>query len=444
MKPKKFLPVFCLLLCICLAAVFIPKQKATTSTPEESAVPSSEEPTVPITEETTIPSSEEPTVPIPEETTFPRMDIEGNISGMTQKKDVRRITVSYDDGRNSFWVFADLKVQGTSSLMYDKKNYTIKLYRDPEHEEKMAVDMGWGAQSEYCLKANWIDKTHARNIVTARLAAEVQAKYGLLQEAPHNGTVDGFPVEIYSNGDFLGIYTFNIPKAEWLFGMDAENPDHIVLCGEDWLPAVLFEELPTPEAWSVEVGPEDGSALEKAAPLFDFVMNSSDQEFREQFARHMDLDSALNYYILTDLACLRDNTGKNMLLVTYDGTYWYPSLYDLDTSWGTNWKGTDTYEYTDDPFAHHQSRLLSRLEDVFSRELSDRYWELRQTILTKEHIMECFTEFTAQIPEEVRAREIEKWGPEIPGYEITQIGEFLDVRLPLLDEKYEAMGTSET
>ena len=67
------------------------------------------------------------------------------------------------------------------------------------------------------MKANWIDRTHARNVVSAKLAGRMQEKYGLLMESPNHGAVDGFPVEIYNNGKFYGLYTFNIPKDTWQF-----------------------------------------------------------------------------------------------------------------------------------------------------------------------------------------------------------------------------------
>ena len=90
---------------------------------------------------------------------------------MNDKKDVRSITATFKQGRQKLSYYATIKIQGTSSLAYAKKNYTIKFFDDPDHEVKSAVDVGWGSENEYCLKANWIDKTHCRNVVTAKLAA---------------------------------------------------------------------------------------------------------------------------------------------------------------------------------------------------------------------------------------------------------------------------------
>ena len=66
---------------------------------------------------------------------------------------------------------AKIKIQGSSSTQWRKKNYTITFYEDDTYDNKLGIDVGWGTQSKYCLKANWIDKTHSRNIISARIAS---------------------------------------------------------------------------------------------------------------------------------------------------------------------------------------------------------------------------------------------------------------------------------
>ena len=227
-------------------------------------------------------------------TDIPKLCFEGNIEGMYEKSDVRNIAFTYDDGNAVTKGYATLKVQGTSSLGYDKKNYTITLYSDESHEQKLKIDLGWGTQNKYCLKANWIDRTHARNVVTAKLVSQMQQKYDLLTQAPRNGAVDGFPIEIYNNGKFHGLYTFNIPKDDWQFGMDGDNPDHIVVCGEYWDDVGMFYAMPNFEIWSVEVGEESDETLEKLNRLFEFVINSDAEEFRANVSDYLNLDALLN------------------------------------------------------------------------------------------------------------------------------------------------------
>ena len=108
----------------------------------------------------------------------------------------------------------------------------INSRKDSSFEEKLKIDFGWGKQNKYCLKANWIDKTHSRNVVTAKIAGKVQKKYNLFNDSPNNGAIDGFPIEVYLNDEFLGLYTMNIPKDAWMFNMDEDNEKHTVVVGD--------------------------------------------------------------------------------------------------------------------------------------------------------------------------------------------------------------------
>ena len=263
----------------------------------------------------------------------------------------------------------------------------------------------------------------------------------MFTQAPHNGTVDGFPVEIYINDDFHGLYTMNIPKDEWMFGMDKDNPNHIVICGENWNDPVLFKSVPTDlKDWTVEAGPEDDATLQKVQRIVEFVKDSSDEDFKKNFSEYFDLDSALNYYIMMGYFWASDNTGKNMLLATYDGKVWYPTMYDLDSTWGTNWRGDGLNNYSGTGVINGSNSVLwQKFEKNFKEEIAARYFELRNTVLIPNNVMAEFTSFHDSIPQEVLDREKAKWNTEehpIPGYDLSQIQDYLDTVIPRLDKRY--------
>lgn len=365
---------------------------------------------------------------------IPRIYLEGDIEGMQEKTDVREVCVKYQDGDRVVSAYAKLKVQGDFSLMFEKKNYSIKLYQNKNFARRKKVDFGWGNESQYCLKANSTDKTQARNIVSARLAAEIQEKYNVLEMAPNHGLTDGYPVEVYNNDKFLGVYTLNIPKDDWLFGMDGDNKNHLVFYAHNWTLTGLFEELPDYDSWRIEVGEETDANMEKLSHLFEFVINSTDEEFCEHFSQYLDLDATMTYFILANLGMMLDNCGKNMLLASYDGKLWYPCLYDMDISWGLlpviPIKLNDYY--TEFPVLLNTNRLLRRVQENFPEELAQRYFELRESILTQEHIMQMFYDFSALIPEQSVEREREKWGDNL-GFDYDKFAECLDGRLPAMD-----------
>ncbi len=370
-------------------------------------------------------------------TNIPKVYFEGNISEMLDKKDERKISIKYESEKINFETKAKIKIQGTSSIHFEKKNYTITLYKDDSYEKKEKIDVGkgWGAQNKYCLKANWIDKTHSRNIVSARIAAKAQEKYGVLTDLPNNGLIDGYPVEIYSNNEFLGLYTWNIPKSDWMWGLDEDNPNNLALVGDDWSDQVLFnkeiEDLDDSK-WEVEIGEESQDTIDKFNRLLNFVANSSDEEFKKDFELYLNKDATFNYIVLMDVMEAIDNFGKNMAMVTYDGKVWYPSLYDLDSTWGTNTSGEllDSYDYIAENLGNN---LITRTIKCFSDEYATRWFELRKDILSKNNILQEFKNFINDIPKETYQKEVQRWGNALPGYEIDQIEEFLDYRLEYID-----------
>ena len=140
-----------------------------------------------------------------------------------------------------------------------------------------------------------------------------------------------------------------------------------------------------------------------------------------------------------DFALLNDNRAKNMLLLTYDARHWYLCLYDMDTSWGAKFDGLSLYDYRVEPLIYSISNLYVRMENLFTEELAQRYFDLKEDFLNKESVMARFEAFRARIPEESFRKEQEKWGTDIPGFDYDQIEDFLDTMIPYLDNKYSGM-----
>ena len=160
---------------------------------------------------------------------LPVLELTGNTTNMTKDN---AVTLNYKYGTRTGT--CTCKWQGSSSvrLGYPKRNYTIKFdnpfvartWKEYDPETGKEIDKSWGEQRKYCMKANWIDPSAARNIVNARLWGQVVAsRTNKVTDgratAPNKGAVDGFPIIITTNGMFEGLYTFNIPKDSWMFDM---------------------------------------------------------------------------------------------------------------------------------------------------------------------------------------------------------------------------------
>ena len=345
------------------------------------------------------------------------------------------------DGTQSFIRDIEIKPQGTSSLFAPKKNFTVKFSEGVEF-----VDT-WGAQEKYVLKADYIDPTCSSNVVSAKLAAEMNRKYGVLVDTPNFGVIDGFPVWVRINGENAGIYNLTIPKDAWMFGMDEDNPNHLVLACEGFSAACRMQsaEIDYEKDWSFEVGEltdESKAAFER---MVEFVSTADDKTFVEEFEQYLNLDACLNYICFINTAYAGDNITKNLLMATYDGKIWYPVLYDLDSLWGIDPYGTGIIA-TEEANAYWAYGLMSddnylfkRVNHLFGDQLRERYWELREDVLSKEHIMESFEAYTAQIPQEYYATNNALWyadGSRIRTLEL--MSQLMDEYLPLIDAHFAA------
>lgn len=388
----------------------------------------------------------------PGEGDLPRVFLEGEIP---VDKVEAPACLRYRSKTEAFDAYIKIKCQGSSSMNYPKKNFTIKLYDDENREAKRKKRFrDWGQEShKYVLKANYIDHSHARNIVSARLWDEIMESredYASLPEeirrSPRNGAVDGFPVKLYANGVYQGIYTWNIPKDGWMLCMDEENPGHCMLMGAN----NSYNGRPTPTScqfraeyneldWETEfpdvISQELTDSLNR---VIDFVMNSTDEEFKAGFGEYVDLQSAIDYRIFADIIAHHDGFGNNLLFFTLDGVKWRFSAYDMDSTFGLWWDGGSFVSAElvfPDGFQEPENLLFERLDAVFGEEIQKRYWALRQGPLSLHNMVVQFERFMDGIGEERYEEDLEVY-PEIPsGQEnnIRQIREYIRRRLDYCD-----------
>lgn len=330
---------------------------------------------------------------------------------LQQTKDEKVVPIRYISRTDDFSGYAEIKAQGNSSMNYPKKNQTVKLFKDAACEEKLKVDFkGWGKQNKHVYKANWIDLSHARNIVSARLWADVvksRANYmqlpELLRKSPNQGAVDGFPVKVYADGVYHGRYTLNIPKDKWTFNMDDEMDNHCVLCGENYSSGCFRAAAKIDESdWTDEIHDTAPASIKtRWNEVISFVMNSTDEDFRANLNQYFYVDSLIDYYLFALASCGLDAMGKNQIYATYDGQRWIASMYDMDSTWGLYWNGsmfvaTDYARTSYEDFANgRQGNLLyMRLEQLFCNELQERWAELKNGALSIENIINRFERFT--------------------------------------------------
>lgn len=382
----------------------------------------------------------------PKDDDVPKIYINGTIPTDKTEVDAEMI---YKSKTETFHAYIKIKCQGNSSMSYPKKNFTIKLFEDEERTVKLKKDMkGWGKTNKFVLKANWIDYSHARNIVSARIwskMVEAREDYDSLPEelrsSPNNGAVDGFPIIVYCNNLYYGRYTWNIPKDKFLTNMDDDLETHCILASENYVSGCFRALAAVDETdWTDEIHDSPPqSIITSINNAISFVMNSSDEDFVNNIENYFDLNSLIDYYLLAYAICHLDGLGKNQLLLTYDGIHWIASAYDMDSTFGLYWNGesfvSHKYRMQSDyepSVAHNTTNLLyERLEQLFKERIKERYSLLRTGVLNEINLIQMFEEFIDLIPpykceEDYRSTTANGLFKDIPSTASNHIGQIRD------------------
>lgn len=356
----------------------------------------------------------------PQENDIPIVTITGVLpTAKTQGE--YNVVISYRSLTENFDSYATAKVQGDSSATYPKKNFTIKLFSDSGRTTKLKkLFRNWDKErNKFVLKANWIDHSHARNIVNARLWTQMQrsrSDFDTLPTALKSGNIaiDGFPVKVFNDGIYMGIYTWNLPK-DSLYGIDDNVSTNALVQGNSnqYSGSILWRSSTMDGKWTDETRDDSvptGAIGTGFTALLDFVYTSSDADFISNFSTYFDKKSIIDQYIFLYVANIVDNIGKNQTFFTYDAQKWYGGMYDMDGTWGlrpwlpqNGWLDYDTV-FQDDYSAVKEgdgtttNLLYERVGTLFSTDMTARYEELRASILSADNICAEFDRFMSNIP----------------------------------------------
>ena len=346
---------------------------------------------------------------------------------------------TYVDGNKDLAGFVQIAWQGDSSKGYPKKNYKTKFFEDSSFKNKLKwkPKPSWASNNKFNLKANWIDATHARNLTNAKLFAKATAVTPFanadvakkLSASQNFGQMEGFPIEVYINNDYQGLYTLNTKKDEKTFNMSDKIAGEEALEFENSLGADLTIDE---KNVSTIVQDKPNDELQNNFTKFvKFINDSSDDDFKAHLQDYIDVKSVMNQYLFGVMAQEWDYYSKSYLLLTYNnGKYWYLTQYDLDSTWDIYWNGTqDPRETSFDlsakklgGFVTGGSTLYSRVYKLFKQELQEQYKYLRSTVWRNDELIKPFKEFIDSIPSEVYKHDQTIW-TNIPSKDFTSYGQ---------------------
>lgn len=350
---------------------------------------------------------------------------------------------TFDTGK-VFTCKADIDYQGASSINYPKKNLKIDLL--DEEGESLELRIGtWLPMDGFHLKANWVDSTHCRNIIANRVMEQIYLSRGERPWDAYNdysesdllrridtgaiGHVDGFPIEIYINNEYVGLYTFNLNKHRSNFNMKKSNTKQIQIqmgVGMTWntLPVKWSAmEIRNPKSDSgneefIEAKePAEGevkTAIERFATFCNGATLASPTFTKDDFKDYLNIPFWIDFILFCDFTGNWDGYTNNTMMCTWDGLHWSPLVYDLDSVFGAQGGGAnDTYSYYYSPKGSSQ-QILNKIIEYYNDELIKRYVELRATgIFSVGNINKLINNFMVNIGEKGYEKEQEIW-PNTP------------------------------
>lgn len=368
------------------------------------------------------------------------------------------------------------KVQGASSVGLPKKNYTLNLDQDIE------IFHDYGKQHKYVIKANYLDPSQALNVVGARLWGSIRdthknADTGILNTngdllvdnsgnriiaetdpqlsiGGNYGAVDGFPIAVYINNQYWGLYTFNIPKDDWMAKMPKKSNNKYAIIDTTWEPQGAFKaETNFKDKMELQFCSTDDSqwAMDSVNALIRAVMATYDtaDAFNVAVSPLLDIDSAIDYYIYSVLVDNDDGIFRNYLLQTFDGQKWYFAAYDLDSTFGRTpdfWDHLLAKSDTDDWRDHgvtfenvtNSNRLFYQLWKFYKDDIFKRTKSLIEGPMSESAVDTAFVDFARHIPINAYNAELDVWPytPNTSVDNVNRIGRWYMQRIAWLRNRY--------
>ena len=382
------------------------------------------------------------------------------------KQDDIEAEIEYNDkDGNYFRKPVILNAQGSSSMGYYVKNMAIDIADGGE------IKFGdFPTQDSFHLKKYYIDAFRGQCIVGYWLMEQVYKSRPIGQQYPYEQVIqnnsavesfgdikkdfftgakchpDGFPIVITwidnsGNETNMGVYAWNLKKSKEVYYADKKKAENIILDGVIfqgtlWGGTINWEsfEVRNPKKLKdIDENDYDGdnpkelSETDKLSKkVKDYITRWSGckadidaNKTKETFEKYFLIDPFIDYYIVGQLLYNLDGFAKNWIWCTWDGLHWAPTLYDVDSIFGSHWNGTSVVPYSDIGGIFNWEVL--GFHEVFDTEIKSRYKELRDLgVFTVENVMGLLNKWLSMVGYENLKEDLELYS-QTPSYRASNI-----------------------
>ena len=365
------------------------------------------------------------------------------------------------DGKLRFKSNCKMSIQGQGSVNAIKHNWTLDIVDENGNEQ--AVKFGnMPALDSYHLKGYYSDRTHSRGVggaaIWRNMVNLLGYPYGKVNNKPFNISdeqnidsiynadaryrEDGFPVAMYLNDEFYGLYTIKTKKHRKNYAMQKSVKNEI------FIDSVTYEarldktfdhrdwEVKNPKIKNYDEGQviTDADVLANIERVFEFLNNITSQS--HDHADFIVLPHWLVYYIFSEVIGNVDINGNNMNLLTWDGIHWSIIPYDLDITLGLHTWDDHHIDATQEGRVLSSITFFNNFYNAYKDDIIEMYKHYRESgFLTEDNLYSYYMQQVESIPRDVYEMDFAKWEDNwsngIPTME--QIYSYLHSRIEYLD-----------
>lgn len=384
------------------------------------------------------------------------------------------VMLTFNAGGATINTYGEIKVQGSSTAKWPKKNWTLKFYADEERTEKLRLKIGDSvASNKWIAKAEWVDPTMLRNALSFRLWEEmVESRNSFPQYEVDNAWIgkdninegtqtgaQGFPkthpIHVKVNDEHYGLSMLLLGHDPRNFNIDTNNPKHVYMefdarGGENKTKTWEKFSAEGIGAWIDGYYPVNEDFTEEQREAIDKLgnlINGSQNDFEENFDKYLDKTNMIDMLLFLEAIYDYDAVAQDAEIITYDLEKWYFLPWDKDTTFGMDWDGDGLREGSSTELLinyeteNETQKPWFKTYHAFTPEVEERYAQLRnEGIFSGNGLYKLTGGITKQIPKEMWEAEEIRWEnderPSLDKTSTSQIISWFEERLEVLDEQF--------
>jgi spore coat protein H len=290
-----------------------------------------------------------------------------------------------------------IEFRGAYSQIYPKKSLELSLWADTLGTASRELSLlGMRSDNKWNLQAMYNDQARVRLKVANELWQDVNQVYYKDQEPNAQGGIDLVYTEVFINDSYQGIYLLTermdrkqLKLKKYSQGIKGELYKGAILgVAGDYRSAPTFNNNSLTWSGFEYKEPSEVTDWTNLYGFVNFVVNSSDNDFYNQYKSRFSLASAVDYYLFINLLRATDNMAKNYYIAKYKSNEpYFFQPWDLDGVLGNDWSGANA-NITDGLLSNgFYDRLVKDYSATgFQAALSRRWSSLRTSVVTEAHI----------------------------------------------------------